>query len=210
MLASLSLMLFVILIAGLKIYDVSAIGPENTSVGFSGINGACHELFGVSMFWYDVTEVLGYLAIAIAVIMAGAGFWQLLKRKSFAKVDREIYALAGLYVALGALYVIFEKIVINYRPVILPDDEGVEASFPSSHTMLSFVIFGSTVMLLSVYMEKSTKRLVMQIVLEILIFLTVFGRLICGVHWFTDILGGVLISVCLLSVFGTFLYGDEE
>jgi undecaprenyl-diphosphatase len=37
------------------------------------------------------------------------------------------------------------------------------------------------------------------------ILITVFGRLICGVHWFTDIVGGILISVSLVTAFAAFL-----
>ena len=199
--ASVSLLLFVLLVALLKKYDVAAIGPEGTEIGFSHINRACHEFFGVNMLWYDITEILGYLAIAIAALFAFASFMQLVKRKSLAEVDKEIYALAGLYVAMGAFYVAFEKVVVNFRPVILPDETSPEASFPSSHTMLACVIFGSAIVMTRIYMEKDAKLLAINIILCILIFITVFGRLISGVHWLTDIAGGVLISIFLVSAF---------
>ena len=203
--ATISLLLFVVLIAGIKVYDVQPIGPEGTEVGFSHLNAAMHSFFGLNMFWYQLTEILGYLAIALAVIMALCGLLQLIQRKSLTEVDREFYVLAGLYVATGIFYVVFEKIIINYRPEILPGEVHPEASFPSSHTMLACVIFGSAIIMISRYLAQDIKRIILIIALEILIFVTVFGRLLSGVHWFTDILGGVLLSIFLLSAFGMFL-----
>ena len=135
--------LFAVLIVLVKTVDVQQIGPEGTSIGFAGINKAMNEATGLNMTLYKITEVLGLLALAVAGCFALLGLVQLIKRKSFAKVDPEIYALAGLYVVVLMLYVIFEKVIINYRPVIMPDEEHVEASFPSSHTMLGFVILHS-------------------------------------------------------------------
>lgn len=203
--ATISLLLFVVLVAGVKVYDVAPVGPEDTKVGFSHLNVAIHSFFGLNMFWYQITEILGYLALAIAGFMALCGLLQLIKRKSFAEVDREFYVLAGLYVLMGAFYVTFEKVIINYRPEILPDEIHPEASFPSSHTMLACVIFGSAIIMISRYMEQDGKRLFLIILLEALIFLTVFGRLLSGVHWFTDIIGGVLLSIFMLSAFGMVL-----
>ena len=198
-----STVLFFALIVLLGRYDVAAVG-DAPEIGFSHINATVHEFFGVNMLWYEVTEILGYIAIAVAAIFAAAGLMQLIKRKSFAEVDREIYGLAGLYVAMGIVYVIFEKLVINYRPIVLPDESGYEASFPSSHTMLACVIFGSVIVMTDIYMERDIKSLMIRIILSIFIFITVFGRLVSGVHWFTDILGGVLISIALVSFFDAF------
>ncbi len=208
--ASIALVLFVILIAAVKTVDVEPIGPEGTAIGLSKINGAAHGFLGESMLWYEITEVLGYVAIAICALFALGGLIQLITRKSIAKVDREVFALAGLYVVMAAFYALFEKVVINYRPVIMPDETGPEASFPSSHTMLACVVFGSTIVMLGIYMEAEKKRLIMQIVLEILIFITVFGRLLSGVHWLTDIVGGVLLSIFLVSAFDAVISKFEE
>jgi len=193
--------LFAVLIVLVKTVDVQQIGPEGTSIGFAGINKAMHDATGLNMILYKITEVLGLLALAVAGCFALLGFVQLIKRKSFAKVDPYIYALAGLYVVVLALYVIFEKVIINYRPVIMPDEEHVEASFPSSHTMLGFVIMGSTFIVIDKYIKNESICRSIRIVSILILIAIVFGRLFSGVHWLTDILGGVLISSALLFIF---------
>lgn len=193
--------LFAVLIVLVKTVDVQQIGPEGTSIGFAGINKAMHDATGLNMILYKITEVLGLLALAVAGCFALLGLVQLIKRKSFAKVDTEIYALAGLYVVVLALYVIFEKVIINYRPVIMPDEEHVEASFPSSHTMLGFVIMGSTFIVIDKYIKNESICRSIRIVSILILIAIVFGRLFSGVHWLTDILGGVLISSALLFIF---------
>ena len=96
--------LFAVLIVLVKTVDVQQIGPEGSSIGFAGINKAMNDATGLNMTLYKITEVLGLLALAVAGCFALLGLVQLIKRKSFAKVDPEIYALAGLYVVVLALY----------------------------------------------------------------------------------------------------------
>ena len=176
--------LFAVLIVLVKTVDVQQIGPEGTSIGFAGINKAMNEATGLNMTLYKITEVLGLLALAVAGCFALLGLVQLIKRKSFAKVDPEIYALAGLYVVVLMLYVIFEKVIINYRPVIMPDEEHVEASFPSSHTMLGFVIMGSTFIVIDKYIKNESICRLIRIVSILILIAIVFGRLFSGVHCF--------------------------
>ena len=193
--------LFLIWIAIIKLVDVSAIGPEGTEVGLAGINKAIHEALGVNMILYKITDILGYVALLVAGLFALFGLVQLIKRKSLAKVDGAIYALAGLYVVTIGLYVIFEKVIINYRPVIMPDEVALEASFPSSHTMLACVIFGSAIVMIGKYIDNDMLRKLLIALAAVLLILVVAGRLVSGVHWFTDIVGGVLISGALVFTF---------
>ena len=117
------------------------------------------------------------------------------------KVDREILSLGGLYIVVIGLYLFFENVIINYRPIIMPDNTHPEASFPSSHTMLVCVIMGSAAMLINRYFKNKPLNRILRAVCYVIIGVTVVGRLIAGVHWFTDILGGILISVTLLSLY---------
>ena len=199
--AGVCILLFLALILAVKTVDVQVIGPEATSIGLATINGMIHKTTGVQMIWYKITSYLGIISILVGVFFACIGFIQLIRRRSLLKVDTEILSLGCLYVILAVLYVLFEYLIINERPIIMPGDEHVEASFPSSHTLLSFVIFGSAMIVVGKYIRSRKLCNLIQAVLGILILIAVFGRLLSGVHWFTDVLGSIFLSVSLLFLF---------
>ncbi len=194
-------MLTVILIALVRLVDVAPIGADGTSIGLSHLNQFVFDLFGVNILWYNITDWLGVAAVLTGFVFAVTGLVQLIKRRSLLKVDREILSLGGLYIVVIGLYLFFENVIINYRPIIMPDNTSPEASFPSSHTMLVCVIMGSAAMLINRYIRNKPLNRILRAVCYVIIGVTVVGRLIAGVHWFTDILGGILISVTLLSLY---------
>lgn len=191
----------ILLVVLIRLVDVAPIGPQGTSIGLSHLNRFVFELFGVHLIWYTITDWLGIAAILTAFVFAVMGLVQLIKRKSLLKVDQEILTLGGLYLIVIGLYMFFENVIVNYRPIIMPDGTRPEASFPSSHTMIVCVIMGSAVMLFGKYIRNKTLCRVLRAVCAVIIGVTVIGRLIAGVHWFTDIIGGILISITLLSLF---------
>ena len=193
--------LFILLIVLLKTVDVDAVGPAGTEVGLSHLNAGFHNVFGVHMFLYQATNLLGFWAILCGLVFGGIGAIQLGQRRSLAKVDIKLRALGVLYIVTGLLYLLFEKVVINCRPVLMEGETVPEASFPSSHTVLAVVIFGSIAMIVQDYLDD--KRLVgmLQNICLVLLIVAVLGRLFSGVHWFTDILGGLFLSFALLQAF---------
>lgn len=191
--------MFLIWIVLVKTVDVACVGPVSTSIGLSHWNKGVHDFLGVHWSLYRITEILGMVCIAVAGAFALLGAWQLVTRKSLRKVDAAIWTLGGLYVVVLFFYALFEKVVINYRPVIMPDAElMVEPSFPSSHTMLSCVIMGSTIMVLRRYINNERLCTALQFVCGGILIAIVIGRFLCGVHWFSDIVGGILLSSALL------------
>ena len=190
-----------------KTVDVKAIGPNKSSVGFSKINKAYMDLVGSNMTIYKLTEIVGLVVLLIVGIYGLIGLIQLIKRKSLFKVDREIISLGVLYALMLMVYVFFEKFIINYRPIII--DGELEASFPSSHTVLSICICISSLIVSKKYVPKKFMNLTTFITV-LLLTIVFLGRTISGVHWISDILGGVIISLTLLMYFYTILKWKKE
>ena len=203
-------LLTALLVVLVRRVDVAPIGPEGTRVGLSHLNRFVFGLFGVHLPWYDVTDWLGAAAILTACLFAAAGLVQMIRRRSLLRVDRELLCLGGLYLSVIGLYILFEKAVVNYRPIVMPGAAHPEASFPSSHTMLVCVVMGSAMTMAGIYVKGKTLRRAARGICAAVIGITVAGRLVSGVHWFTDILGGLLISAVLLELFAGAVSGRRE
>ena len=181
--------------------DVQPIGPHRSRVGLAALNGRFYALTGVHWTLYALTDWLSLLPLALAAGFALLGLSQWLRRKCLLTVDRNLLALGGFYLLLLAAYVFFEHFVVNYRPVLIG---GVlEASYPSSTTMLTIGIMSTTIMQLRQRIRRKYPR-------DGILFLSwgftvfmVLGRLLSGVHWLSDIIGGVLLSAGLVMLYET-------
>ena len=186
-----------------KYVDVQPIGPELSKVGLAKINEAYRDLIGYNDIWYKITKYLGVVPFLIVAYYGILGVLQTIKRKNPLKVDKKILFLGGFYVLVGATYVLFEKVIINYRPVL--EDGQLEASFPSSHTMLAVCICLTSLLISKYYIKDEKIKKILNIGTIILMVVLVIGRLLSGVHWFSDILGGVIISLFLVSIYYTLI-----
>lgn len=193
-----------------KTIDVKPIGPENTSVGFATINEAVANKLPYNETLYKITKYLGYVSLALVGIYALIGLVQLIKRKSLLKVDKEILILGGFFIIVLALYVAFEIFIVNYRPVILDPEVGVEASFPSSHTVLAICVCTSIIMVNKRLFNDVKGIKLVNIGALVVLLGTAIGRLFSGVHWISDIIGGVIISAALLMTFYSILNVKKE
>ena len=197
--ATYMLLAFMLWTAAIQMIDVQAIGPQGSSVGFATINGFVHNLTGVHMSLYTITDRLGLVPLFFVMGFALLGLIQWIQRKQLFKVDYNLLVLGGFYIVVMAVYILFEVLVVNYRPVLI---EGIlEASYPSSTTMLVMCVMPTAMMQINTYIKNDIlKRSVASAITAFVIFM-VIGRLISGVHWFTDIIGGVLLSAGLVLIY---------
>ncbi|MCQ2427036.1 MAG: phosphatase PAP2 family protein [Clostridia bacterium] len=194
------LIAFIVFTVAVATVDVQPSGIDGADVGLAGINLPVHEYFGYNATMYKISEVLGYLALLTMAAAAATGLYQLIKGKSFAAVAPEIYLTGAYYVVVLAVYVLFEKLAVNYRPVDL--GEGLEASYPSSHTVLALCVFLAASMLVRhLFNENKILSAVLCVCFAVLAAATVSTRFLSGVHWFTDILGGMILSSVLISAY---------
>lgn len=197
------LFLFIALTVIVLTVDLQPIGPENSVVGLAWLNGCIASALGLNTVWYDLSEWLGLIAILVAAGFAGIGIYQWIKRKSFTRIDAGLLLLCIFYVALIAIYVLFEVIVVNYRPVII--GSGPEASFPSSHSMVVVFIMASGAFQANRLIPNKAAKVTACLIGALVAAFTVIGRLLSGVHWFTDILAGVLLGLALSALYLAFL-----
>ena len=181
--------------------DVRPIGPKGTTVGLAGINEAFHNLTGVHMIIYTITDWLGLVPLFCVLGFAMLGLVQLVKRRSLLKVDVDILVLGIYYVVVMGAYILFEVVVINYRPILI---EGrLEASYPSSTTLLVMCVMATVMLQLHKRIKSDVIRNILMVLIALFSACMVIGRLISGVHWLSDIIAATLLSGALIMAYYT-------
>ena len=202
------LVLFILWTLVVCFVDVRPIGPHNSSVGLAGINQFFHSLTGVNFLLYHITDWLGLVPVGVCIGFGILGLSQWIRRKNLSKVDWGILVLGGFYIVTIGVYLLFEYVVINYRPVLIA--EVLEVSYPSSTTLLTMCVMPTAAMQLHLRIQNSAiRRCVIVAILTFTAFM-VLGRILSGVHWITDIIGGGLLSggLVMLYHFVTQLKGE--
>lgn len=179
--------------------DVQSIGPNGSTVGLAGLNQWVHKRLGVHLSLYLATDWLSVLPLGCVLFFAGMGLWQWIRRKSIWRVDPDIWVLGGFYLLTAAMFVLFEVLAVNYRPILL---EGVlEVSYPSSTTLLVLTVMPTARLQLQARGKQGTRRTIALLAIDGFTLCMVAARLLSGVHWFTDIIGGILLAGGLVSLY---------
>ena len=151
------------------------------------------------MTLYVITDWLGLVPIFVAFGFAVLGIIQWIKRKKLSKVDYSIFILGGFYIIVIATYILFEMITVNYRPVLI---NGIlETSYPSSTTLLVLSVMPTASMQFNSRIKRRSLKNAVSILIAFFISFMLLGRVLSGVHWFTDIVGGILLSGCLVMLY---------
>ena len=199
LIGSIFLAMFAIWTTLILTVDVQPLGQNGTSIGFATFNCWFHHFTGVNMAIYTITDWMGLVPVVICLIFAGIGLVQLIKRRSLFRVDADIMILGVYFIIVFLAYAIFEIIPINYRPILI---EGrMEASYPSSTTLLVLSVMPTLIEQIQRRLSGiKMKRIITIAAIAFSVFM-VAGRLVSGVHWFTDIVGGILLSAGLFKLY---------
>ena len=179
--------------------DVKPIGPNGSAVGMAALNQSVRECIGTHLTWYYLTDLLSLIPLGIIAGFALLGLLQWIKRGKLCKVDRSIFVLVGFYMLTMAAYLLFEVMALNFRPILI---EGVlEASYPSSTTVLVLCVMVTAMLQFSARIKKRIWKHAVLTACAVYTVFMVIGRVVSGVHWITDIIGGILLSASLVLLY---------
>ena len=203
------LALFAVWTVLVQTVDVRPAVQTGKTVGFGAINLRFHQLTGVHMWIYTATDWLGLVPVVVCLLFGLLGLKQLLQRKSLLQVDPDLILLGIYYMLVIAGYLAFEIHPINYRPILI--DGRVEASYPSSTTLLVLSVMPTLAFQANRRIRHTGIKKAVHIFTVLFSLMMVMGRLICGVHWLTDIIGSVLLSRGLFLIYqATVLFCSGE
>lgn len=197
---------FVVILIMVKYVDVDFLGENGTAIGLSTINNKFYQAHStLNETFYKITKYMGYFCFLVMGFFALKGLIQLIKRKKLSAVDIDLLVLGGIYILTLAFYVFFELVPISFRPIIV--EKPGESSFPSSHTFLTVVVMMCSILYVSIHSQNTIIKITLSILAIVFSILMIYLRALSGVHWFTDIVAGVLLGVSISFLYLTILLG---
>lgn len=118
----------------------------------------------------------------------------------FKKYKGSIYLCLNIVLST-VLNLILKYCIQRPRPELgrrLIEEAGY--SFPSGHAMASISFYGFLIFLILNSDFKMSSKIILTIILSLIIILVGISRIYLGVHYPSDIIGGYLVSLCLLIV----------
>lgn len=193
---TISLILFVLTFILCKFVDKGQAGSFG-EVGLYHINKMVHYKYSKS---FDlVCDVILYLSFIFPLTIAALGLYQLIKRKSLLKVDKVIYIYASLLILAVILWLVFDKVVeVNVRPT-----HKNENSFPSTHVLVSVFFILSGAFFASKYLKlnQAIYDTIYALAGLLILLISVF-RIKCGMHYITDVVAALFLSIFLFGMLG--------
>lgn len=121
----------------------------------------------------------------------------------FLIIKRNFIGIIPTIVAIDVeiLNLVLKFILKRDRPNILQLISVDNYSYPSGHAMISMGVYGCFIYLIYKYVDNKKIKICSIVLLSLLILLIGISRIYLGVHYFSDIVGGFIISICYLIIF---------
>lgn len=147
---------------------------------------------GLVTFW-KVISFLGSPPWFYAIVGSGAAYWLWRGR-------RRLTIYLGVTTLLGGAVDTAVKVLVNRPRPDLEDPvaHAIGKSFPSGHAMTSTICYGALLLAFFPVMPRRA-RLPAAIAAGTLVVLIALSRLALGVHYVTDVVGGIVLGLAWLA-----------
>ena len=186
--ASFALLLFVALGYLVKFYPEALTGFDSNIQTW--VRGGLPA--GLTRFFKTIT-ILGNTPVQ-AIIAIVAVIWLYLRQY---KAEAIFVGASGLLASI--LIVSLKYIYQRQRPSITHLVHASGYSFPSGHSLGTFMILGAIAIVLAQRLEKKESKIVVYAITGLLIFLVGLSRIYVGVHYLTDVLAGFTLAFGLIN-----------
>ena len=202
-----SFLLFVLLTVLVLTCDVQKYVVTDSNLGLYSFN----QLFRVdgNKNWDYISDYLLYTSLFLVAILAFNGLYQLIKFKKFSLIDTKIIAFGVIIVLMIIVWVLFDKIIIiNHRPLKI--DGELEGSYPSTHVMVVTFIYLGVISFLSMKNKNKAFKIAVYSSIILAILLVSVSRILSEMHWFTDVIGGIILGLFFYFVYLKIVYIIES
>lgn len=149
----------------------------------------------VSLQFFNLITNFGSIKFITSLSILIAGILLIKNRKRLAK-----FFLGVLFFGAGSAY-LFKELVRRLRPEMLLGFVESGFSYPSAHALLGTVFYGFLAYYLAKRQTEKSKKFLIYVGATIIITLVALSRVVIGVHWGTDVIGGLLLGLSLLFAF---------
>lgn len=163
------------------------------------------SIFGTSKSMIFFMKLLTTLGSTIVIVTGILCVGILIKNKKYFK----IFIIANL---IGVILNNLVKIIIRRpRPTqTMPLSYEDSYSFPSGHSMMSSIFYGLIIYYIFKYVKNRKLKVFLSTLLTIIIIMVGISRIYLGVHYVTDVLGGIILGIIYLFVFTKLLNKYEN
>jgi undecaprenyl-diphosphatase len=141
---------------------------------------------------------LGSVPVVLPAVLVSVGL--LVTRHA----TRQLTALLGVTILTEVLNLLLKSLIHRQRPHLWAGLWSLtDYSFPSGHSMAAMAVYGMLAYLLGLHYPRQAWRI--KLVAAGLILAIGASRMLLGVHWPTDVLGGYTAGACILCA-GVYWY----
>lgn len=187
-----SLIFFIILVIIFILWSILVLRGNLRSLDDQVFSLIHHIHYGYLTSFFKVITYLGSAVVLGGIVL----FVLIFAHNKFIGISMGI----NLFL-VSMLNLLLKNIFLIPRPdtITLIEEHGF--SYPSGHAMVSLAFYGFAIYLINTKMKASIMKKIIMGLLVLFIILVGFSRIYLGVHHFSDIIGGYIISLAYLILY---------
>lgn len=157
---------------------------------FQWVHSYKHEVITTIFFIY--THIGSFLGTVIVFFVVFFIFFS-------KKHDTKALLLFTIVAITPFVNLLVKHLIQRKRPSIAPMIDIGGYSFPSGHTMYAVSLYGTLILLLWPICKNNSQKIILLCINSLMIIMIGLSRIYLGVHYPTDIIGGLFLSSFIIS-----------